>query len=298
MKEPLVTIANAPILYKSWSGFPVRKFSFSIAKDVSFCGRYTKLSRFQGLAPIQESSALKFGICIEESIRSHYLLGTDLVEHFVRAWEPFQEVPMKYSKNDKDWASLNATGKKMMVLFEQEKDALPILNPEFNVTLPRHPEQTWYKGTRLEFLADLISHWFDGEILIDIKTAGQSYPEKPETVGYAGLDPQLLTGALVSGIRRVAFLVLVKTREPKIQFHMGEITDANLQEVDEWLIEQYDRLVERRLPMRTGFRFPDNHCTQCAYLQMCLGNEQRAMETLRQKSSSEVEGVIASLDEE
>jgi hypothetical protein len=284
-------------LYKSWSGFPVQKFSYSLAKDVSFCGEYTRIRRFQGLTPIQESSALKFGICIEESIRSHYLLGTDLVEHFVRAWEPFQDVPMKYSKNDKDWSTLNATGKKLMIAFEQEKDILPIVNPEFSVVLPSNVEETWYNGTRLEYIADLISHHPDNDILMDIKTSGRAYPEKPETEGYAGLDPQLLTGALVSGIKKVAFLVLVKTREPKIQFHMGTITDANLEKIDHWLIKAYEDLLSRNLPMKTGFRFPDDHCTQCSYLPVCLGNTQRAMETLRQKTSSETEELVASFDE-
>ena len=297
MATPLVKISDAPILYKSWSGHQVQKFSYSIAKDVSFCGEFVKISRFQGLAAILESAAMKFGICIEESIRSHYLLGTDLVDHFVHGWEPFKDVPMKYGKNDRDWDNLNRTGKNLMVLFDEEKDQLPIVNPEFSVILPRNVEETWYKGTRLEYIADLISHWPDGDILFDIKTSGQSYPDKPETEGYAGLDPQLLTGALVSGIRKVAFLVLVKTREPKIQLHMANVTDRNLEKIDEWLMEQYDRLIERRLPMRTVFRFPDNHCTQCDYLQVCLGNTQRASEMLRQKTSGEVDNVVALLDE-
>jgi len=288
---------ESPILYRSWSGFPVHKMSYSLAKDVDFCGVYTKFSRFQGYAPIVEFSALKFGIAVEETVVENYLKNSALEPTFRTKWKQFEQVPMQYSKNDRDWQTLNQSGVALMKEFTEVRDMFPIYKPEFGVVFPRDPEQVWYEGTRLEYICDMVSHPPDGDILVDMKTSGRSYPESSESEGYAGLDPQLLVGALTSGIRRVAFMVFVKTRIPKIQWHMATVTEENVGHIDAWLREQRNKLLERRLVRRTGFRYPDDHCTQCNFVLKCLGRDEEAAKVVRQKESKETGDFMGSLDD-
>jgi hypothetical protein len=289
--------SSPPILYRSWSGFPVTKMSYSLASDVDFCGAKTIFSRFEGLTSILDSAALKFGIATEETVVEHYIKNTVLEANFKSKWEKFREVPLKYSRNDSDWSTLNRAGIALMKEFVDVRDMFPIVKPEFGVVFPRDPNRLWFDNTRLEYIADMVSHTPDGDILIDIKTAGRSYPEKPETEGYAALDPQLLVGSLASGIRRVGFLVFVKTRIPKIQFHLGTVTIDSLEQIDNWLQDQYHRLLNRRLVRRAGFRYPDDHCLGCDYILKCLGRHEEAAKVLRIRESRETEGFMATLDE-
>jgi hypothetical protein len=285
-----------PLLYRSWSDFPVHRFSYSIAKDIDECGVKTKFSRFQGLAPIVESAALKFGICIEEAVRDHYQFFVDPVAAFKLKWKQYEKFTLKYSKTDGNWETLNSIGAYLMKEFLLQRNDLPIASPEFGVVLPKDLKQTWYNGTRLEYTADCISHTLEGDFLFDFKTAGRSYPEKDETQGYAALDPQLRTGALVSGIRNVGFIVFVKTKSPRIQVSYGTVTDFLIEQIDLWLKEQYHKLIEGRLHMRTGVRFPNEQCLNCDFLPKCLGREDIAAQTLRQKESKETEDLLASLE--
>jgi len=283
-----------PVLYKSWYGFDVHRFSYSLASDIAFCGAKTKYSRFQGLTPTIEPAAKKFGICCEESIADHYRFGLELEAGFAIRWNDYKEKTLKYGRYDNGWAGLNSTGIKLMRQFEFEKDDLPIHNPEFSVVLPRDPKATWYNGTRLEYVADCISHLPTGDILIDIKTSARAYPEHDQ---WPALDPQLLVGSLVSGIRRVCFITLVKTKDVRIQVLVGNVRPESLIDIDEWLKEQYDKLINRRLHRRLGFRYPEDHCTHCDFLPLCLGNKALADQNLRQKEARETEAQLDELDE-
>jgi len=288
---------GAPLLYTSWADYPVRNFSYSMAADVAKCGAYTKFTRFQGLAPALENATFKFGICSEKAVMEFYRLGADPVETFRSEWLKFEKIRLNYTSRDSSWSNLEYVGVKLMKAFLREKDRLPIHNPEFGVVLPVDLNNIWYNGTRLEYIADVISHPLDGDMLIDIKTSGASYAEKDDTIGYAALDPQLLTGSLVSGIRRVGFLALIKQKEPKIQFVQGIVTDEILADHDLWLKEQYHKLIERRLHRRTGVRWPNDTCKLCDFLPVCLGNDKLAKETLRQKQSKKTVESLAVLDD-
>lgn len=287
---------NSPILYTSWAQYPVRKFSYSLAASIDGCGEKALNERFLGYGPKIEPAAFKFGIACEESIVEFYRLGTHPEENFITRWKKWEKIPLQYTNHDDGWRNLFEVGKALMRLFRADSENYPIVNPEFGVPLPRDENQTWYNGTQLEYIADVISHPKDGDMLIDFKTVGQDPVPKDGQEGYAALDPQLLTGALVSGIRRVGFIFLVKTRQPKIRFVSGEVTDKQLAGVDGWLREQYTKLIEKRLYMRMGVRFPNNSCLSCDFLPKCLGKS-NWKENLRQKESKEVSGLMGGLDD-
>jgi len=302
-REPVVP-PGAPLLYKSWANYPVYNFSYSIASDVAKCGEYTINSRFVGLTGLMESAAMKFGIACEEAVVENVRVGGNPEEGFSTRWIKWKDINLDYGAKDVSWSHLFQVGKALMRMWLIKRAQSPLKeilerNPRFGIVLPEDPYATWYNGTRLDYVADMVTDGEDGGLEIwDMKTSGSTYAEKEETAGYAALDPQLLTGALVSGIRKVGFIALVKTASPKIDIVKGVATEKAVESVDAWLKEQYEKLLHKRLYMRTGVRWPNDHCKMCDYLPKCLGNEDLVKKTLRVKESKATIGALASLDSE
>lgn len=292
---------GAPLLYRSWADYEVRNFSYSLAADIDKCGMYTQFNRFQGLVSMVESAAFKFGICCEEAIVEHMKTGSDAAGAFTVRWEKFKTIPLDYSSKDGSWEELAERGPALMRLFVKELQKPPLLDlmikPEFGVVLPRDQYQVWHNGTRIDYVADLIVHPPQGDVLLDFKTTGVSYKAQDGQEGYVALDPQLQTGALCSGIRRVGFIALVKfSKNPRVEVELGTVTEEMLVERDLWLKEQYHKLLERKLHRRTGVRWPSDHCKICQYLPKCLGNEKLASETLKVKQYKGTTQVVEALD--
>jgi hypothetical protein len=299
-REPFIP-QGAPLLYRSWANYPVFNFSYSLANDISKCGQYTRYSRFQGITAKLESASFKFGICCEDSIVDYLRLGGNPEESFAARWLKWKGLPLKYTSRDASWDKLNAVGKALMRIAYQKLQSPPLsevlVNPEFGVVLPPEDVQSWYKGTRLDYIADIIGHPKSGDVLLDVKTAGSTYEKDEDAAGYVALDPQLLVGSLVSGIRRVGFIALIKTASPRVEYVEGYVSDRALESIDAWLKEQYDKLVEGRLYMKTGVRWPTDHCLMCDYLCKCLGNEALAKATLRIKESKNLAEQLISIDD-
>jgi hypothetical protein len=49
--------------------------------------------------------------------------------------------------------------------------------------------------------------------------------------------------------------------------------------------------------MRTGVRWPNEHCKICSYLPKCLGNEELARKTLRYKESKATASQLVLIDD-
>ena len=300
-REPFVP-PGAPLLYLSWANYPVYNFSYSLASDIAKCGEYTLNSRFLGMTKMLESASFKFGIACEESVVENVRMGGDPEQGFTSRWVRWKDVNLDYSSKDVSWSKLFEVGKAIMRQWIIQSTQSPLAellagNPRFGVVCPEDPYKIWYNGTRLDYIADMLTTDDKGPILLDFKTAASSFAEKEDTVGYAALDPQLQVGALASGIRRVGFIALVKTAQPKIEVVIGNVTDKMISSIDAWLKEQYEKLLHKRLYMRSGVRWPTDHCKICDFLPKCLGNEELVKKTLRIKESKAITAALASLDE-
>lgn len=311
-REPVVP-EGAPLLYRSWANYPMYNFSYSLADDIDTCGEKTINKRFIGLTKKLESAAFKFGICCEESVVENLRLGSDPESVFASKWMKFKDIELEYSSRDVSWSRLLEVGKALMRCYLHKKDKPPFVeilsNVQFSLVLPEDQRAVWYNGTRLDYIADMVSSTPSGRMIIDMKTAGSTFEEDVETKGYPALDPQLQTGSLASGmtadgfkpelvIRRVGFIALIKTKTPNVEFVEGYVTDKMLESRDAWLREQYHKLLDRKLFMRTGVRWPKDHCKMCEYLPKCLGNQELVEKTLRVKQSKETAKQLLVLDED
>ena len=296
---------DSPVIYTGWSGFEIKKFSYSQAMAIAGCGLAFKLKRIGGWDTKADFGRLRFGDAIETAVRSYYD-GQDAVKVFAREWKQLKETPMVFGKREGSWFNMLDCGKELMRELDRVYKAkkIGLVDPEFQITYPLDENDTWYNGTQLEYRADGLSHPKHGKgrrtILVDIKTSANSYPDSadnPKFEGIVALDNQLRTGALASGIPDVAFLVFVKTKNPKIQWLTGKVTEEYLEEVDSWLKAQYHKVLDREFQRRPGIRFPSDHCKMCDVLPVCLGNLPLAKETLHQKQKKDAADQFSAMDE-
>ncbi len=108
--------------------------------------------------------------------------------------------------------------------------------------------------------------------LIDWKTTTSRYSEEPE--GLLSLDPQLICYSWVSGIPDVAFVVFVRKQVPEIQYLKATISEEQRREFGRLVRTTIDQLESGHFSSHSGIRFPQNGCTSCSHLGLCLGNQQ------------------------
>jgi len=104
--------------------------------------------------------------------------------------------------------------------------------------------------------------------LLEWKTSSARFPEEP--AGLAALDPQLICYSWMTGIDEVAQVVFIRKRMVEVQYFRATITDEQREEFES-LVEDTVRRIESGLFLpHSGIRFPQNPCTTCPFLGLCL----------------------------
>jgi hypothetical protein len=105
--------------------------------------------------------------------------------------------------------------------------------------------------------------------LLEWKTTASRYPEEP--VGLLALDPQLVCYSWVTGIAEVAQVVFVRKRLVEIQYFRTTISDEQREEFGHLVQDSIQRIEAAEFLPHSGIRFPQNPCTSCPYIGLCLG---------------------------
>ena len=104
--------------------------------------------------------------------------------------------------------------------------------------------------------------------LLEWKTTSARYSEEP--AGISALDPQLVCYSWMTGIDEVAQVVFVRKRLVEVQYLRATISDEQRQEFAT-LVEDTVRRIESGLFLpHSGIRFPQNPCTTCPFIGLCL----------------------------
>ncbi|MGA9784956.1 MAG: tyrosine-type recombinase/integrase [Candidatus Sulfotelmatobacter sp.] len=164
-----------------------------------------------------------------------------------------------------------APGDQLLTRFCQD-DRIQIHQPRRNLQI----KFTRPIAGKNDFVAyvDAIGKLDGRRCLLEWKTSSSRYPEEPE--GLLSLDPQLVCYSWMTGISDVAQVVFVRKRLVEVQYLRTTITDEQRQEFGH-LVESTVRRIEAAdfLP-HSGIRFPQNPCSSCPYVGLCLGNQQMA----------------------
>jgi hypothetical protein len=105
--------------------------------------------------------------------------------------------------------------------------------------------------------------------LLEWKTSSSHYPEEPK--GPVALDPQLVCYSWMTGFSEVAQVVFVRKRLVEIQYLRTTITDEQRQEFGRLVEDTIGRIESADFLPHSGIRFPQNHCSTCPYVGLCLG---------------------------
>jgi hypothetical protein len=136
--------------------------------------------------------------------------------------------------------------------------------------------RTLSSGSGFVAFVDAIGELDGTACLLEWKTSSARYPEQP--TGLTALDPQLICYSWMTGIDEVAQVVFVRKRAVEVQYLRATITDEQRQEF-ETLVEDTVRGIESDLFLaHSGIRFPQNPCTACPFLGICL-NRSELIET-------------------
>jgi hypothetical protein len=129
-------------------------------------------------------------------------------------------------------------------------------------------------GGRNDFVAyiDAIGTLDGAPCLLEWKTSSSRYPEEPE--GLLSLDPQLVCYSWITGIAEVAQVVFVRKSLVEVQYLHTTITNEQRQEFGRLVEGTIRRIESADFPAHSGIRFPQNPCSTCPYVGLCLGKQE------------------------
>ena len=121
--------------------------------------------------------------------------------------------------------------------------------------------------------------------LIEWKTTSARYPEEPD--GLLALDPQLVCYSWMTGISEVAQVVFVRKRLVEVQYLRTTITDEQRNEFGQLVADTIGRIESAQFLPHSGIRFPQNPCSTCPYLGLCLGKQEMVDTALVRRPGAE-----------
>src|SRR5437016_5083261 len=246
---------------------PAPHLSHSRINRYLTCPEQYRLYYVEKLRPRIDSASLVFGVVIHAAIADLFRTGEHPVEHFVRDWQNLKEVELRYKKRE-SWEDFNAKGEKLLAKFLAEE--APKIRQARGIERKFELRVTALDAPFVGII-DLVGQVDDRLTVIDFKTAGADFQEHE-----AALSDQLTAYALAEPeAEQVALCVLVKTKEPRIEWHFAKRSADALAEYLEKV-----RLVSDDIAAGKFYKRPGRHCAYCDFLPVCLNNKKRAQETL------------------
>ena len=231
------------------------------------CPAQYRFYYLEGLRLIAPASNLLFGQLIHRALAGLFSEGADPIPAFAEAWAPFRDIPLTYGSRD-SWDKLRAAGEGLLSKFvaEELSKIAEVEEVEAPFTLNVTSLDVPFVG-----VLDLVAGIDGKRTVIDFKTAGASYDGHE-----AALSDQLTAYQLARPeVEQSALCVLVKTKEPKIEWFPTRRTAADF---TEYLGKVYS--VGDSIAAGEFFKRPGLWCTWCDYLPICTGDARTARETL------------------
>jgi hypothetical protein len=221
-----------------------------------------------------------FGRAFEQAL-SAYFLRSDAATVLFREWSRCQNQGLRYSKSD-TWDRMLQQGIQLLDRFCQD-DRIRIRQPRRELQI-KFTRPVCGKNDFVAYV-DAIGK-LDGErCLIEWKTTSSRYSEEPE--GLLALDPQLVCYSWITGIPQVAQVVFVRKRLVEVQYLRTTITDEQRREFGQLAEDTISRIESAHFLPHSGVRFPQNPCSSCPYVGLCLGKDQIAQSHLVRRPGAE-----------
>src|SRR5690242_13983141 len=255
-------------------------YSYTQISQYLACPRRYRHRYLDGWQEKDTRAAMLFGRAFERALGAYFLRQDPAVALF-QEWKLYQDQKLEYSHGD-SWDRMLEQGIQLLERFSQD-DRVRIRQPRRNLQIKFLRKLS----NQHEFVAyiDAIGKLDGQACLLEWKTTSSRYPESPD--GLLALDPQLICYSWMRQIRDVAQVVFVRKRLVEIQYLDTTITEEQRQEFGQ-LVESTIRQIESAqfLP-HSGIRFPQNPCSSCPYIGLCLGKQELVEAALIRRPGAE-----------
>ena len=264
-------------------------YSYTQISHYLTCPRRYRHRYLDGWQEKDTRAAMLFGRAFEQALAA-FFLRDDPAAVLFREWSACQNLGLHFTHGD-TWDRMLQQGIQLLDRFCQD-DRIHIRQPRRNLQI-KFVRPLMDKNDFVAYV-DAIGKLDGIGSLLEWKTTSSRYPEEPE--GLLALDPQLVCYSWITGISEVAQVVFVRKRLVEVQYLHTKITDEQRREFSQ-LVEDTIRQIESAqfLP-HSGIRFPQNPCSSCPYIGLCLGKQQLAESALVRRPGAEQLGWLDELN--
>ena len=264
-------------------------YSYTQISQYLTCPRRYRHRYLDGWQEKDTRAAMLFGRAFECALAA-YFLRQDAAAALFQEWKLCQDQKLEYSHGD-TWDRMLEQGIQLLDRFCQD-DRVRIPKPRGNLQI----KFTRQLSAANEFVAfiDAIGQLDGRRSLIEWKTTASRYSEAPD--GLLALDPQLVCYSWVTGISDVAMVVFVRKRLVEVQYLRTTITEEQRQEFGELVRDTIQRIESAQFLPHSGIRFPQNPCSSCPYIGLCLGRPDLAEAALVRRPGAENLGWLDELN--
>lgn len=241
--------------------------SFSRIDRYLECPEQYRLYYLEGFRPKDPSAALVFGQTIHQSLAFFFATQGDPVAFFIKAWGALEQASIRYAARA-TWNGLLQTGQTLLKKFMDEE--LPHLG---TVMASERAFELAIPNVDVPFIGviDLVALKQGKFAVVDFKTSSSSYPDHE-----VALSDQLTAYSLAEPeASEAALCVFVKTKEPRIEWYVSK---RNGPQLTEFLRKA--EYVAREIKSQHFYKRPGTWCSWCDFLPICLGDKERAEESL------------------
>src|SRR5437763_11070480 len=239
-------------------------YSYTQISQYLACPRRYRHRYLDGWKEKDTRAAMLFGRAFERALAA-FSLRQDAAAALFQEWKLYQDQKLEYSHGD-TWDRMLEQGIELLNRFCQE-DRVRIRQPHRNLQI----KFVRPLSGQNEFVAfiDAIGQLDGRRSLIEWKTTASRYSEAPN--GLVSLDPPLVCYSWMTGIADVAMVVFVRKRLVEVQYLRTTITEEQRQEFGELVRDTIQRIESAQFLPHSGIRFPQNPCSSCPYIGLCLG---------------------------
>jgi hypothetical protein len=176
-------------------------------------------------------------------------------------WSLCKDMDLTYSGND-TWDRMLQQGIQLLERFAQDASVSLIQTNRCSSVRPS------VSGNNFVSYVGAIGEFDGTPCLLEWKTTSARYTEEP--AGISALDPQLVCYSWMTGIDKVTQVVFVRKRLVEVQYLRATISDEQRQEFAALVNDTVRRIESGLFLPHSGIRFPQNPCTTCPFIGLCL----------------------------
>ena len=237
-------------------------YSYTQISQYVTCPRRYRYRYLDGWQEKNLRAAMLFGRAFEQAIAALFR-HQDPVAALFEQWAVCKRMEPVYPARD-TWDSMLQQGVRLIERFVQD-GRVQISQPgqqqiQFSRALP--------SGSNFVAWIDAIGEFDALPCVLEWKTASARYPEGP--AGITALDPQLICYSWMTGIDTVTQVVFVRKRAVEVQYLQATITEQQRTEFQTLVEDTVGRVEAGLFLQHSGIRFPQNPCTTCPFVGLCL----------------------------